>query len=322
MGKGVTHTALVAIARRWGYDAGTIEAAISEGLLPAAERHGRGQGEGWSWDYPAGTDRRLRTLLRLRKRGYRGKELRFALWWLGAIPWSPVVAAYVATVAADAPARLRALAQAPTAAATGVRDDDDAAEGVTDTDDPAADALAAIAVLTEARGRGLDAVLAQALALVPPEYVTPLGQVLALTRVWIATAHRLPPAELGASARFLERAVLPAGALPDRDQHRIAAALAQVLEEPAFWERCEEIVRGASGEAYDLAKVLLRDQLPHQPFIGWARAVSAALLPRLSNRQRQRLGLMRHPELAIRAGMVGALLLVAKTAQESASERQ
>ena len=50
---------------------------------------------GQEWVYPSGTDVALRTLCRLENLGYRGKELRFALWWINHNEFSGEVREYV-----------------------------------------------------------------------------------------------------------------------------------------------------------------------------------------------------------------------------------
>src|SRR4051794_23739196 len=103
---------LLAEAGRWGKSLRAVQAAVSEGLLPKAERHGRGRGLGVEWRYPSGSTRALSALCRLQARGYRGDGLRFALWWLGLRPWSPAVSSYVAAVFEHASRSLRADAEA------------------------------------------------------------------------------------------------------------------------------------------------------------------------------------------------------------------
>jgi hypothetical protein len=282
-------------------------------LIPKAGPHGRGRAQGVEWLYPPGTDRTLRTVFRLKERGYRGDMLPFALWWLGVRPWTPGVARYVDSLFRYSQQRLQVDVHEQGCKAgvpsTAVDHSSDDVDGLAMNDVARTYADQGLRLVTPKLLEQIDRALDASSAFTA-------DQLSRVVLVWLASMLGYFPEDIDVEAFFLERELPP----------RVVSA----MHLPDWYDDLMTRVPSASAGLYDLARLMLRPRLLAwesedrynaaqyqlagfltlptpltRDYLRLVKCLGDLLRPKLSTRTQQRLGPWARPALAARGLLVG-----------------
>lgn len=311
----LTRKELEKLARRWGRTSRAVGVAIASRFISPAKPHGRSRGQQPDWLYPKGTDRRLRTLYRLQNRKYRGGALRFALWWLGLMDFSPSVASYVLSVfispRKNLDTELKNLSRK-----LGVPN-----VQTGDTIDGQEEELSFADLLTtkleDVLNEGRPGLLEEILRRLDPTSPLTADQIAQIIKVGTASMFQLYPETLGGSSFFLEQYLRPDD--PRRAQFLSEAIADQVreLHTPEWFANLECAVTIAHAEEYNQARDFLRQEEFTRKTLRVVKQLAEAFAPKVSNRAFQRIGPWSAPLLATRALLIGYCVGWARSLQKA-----
>jgi hypothetical protein len=267
-------------------------------------------------------------VFRLKRRGYRGDALPFALWWLGVRPWTPGVARYVSSLFRYSQQRLQADLQAEARKAgmapTGVDSPLDDPDGLSIID-------IARTYAEQSRQPSMLKLAAQINRALDSSSTLSADQVSEVVLVWMASMLGLYPEDLDVGAFFLERdlppAVVSAMHLPewyDDLMTRVQAAraalydLARLMLQPRVlaWEGEDRY----SAPLYQLASVLSFPPYFARDHLRVVKCLSDRLRQRVSAREEKRLGPLVRPALATRGLLVGMTVFHLTITEERSRE--